>query len=160
MKILKGITDIFTGGASSVAAGVVDIVTEFIPSESKKTDLKLKLEGFLHKEKIELLEKTNEANQIFNKRISDMEGTAKDLKAIPILGSIIIFLRGCQRPLWGFACMFIDYQVLSANWEIADDPQRKALVIIINILVLTFLFGERTIKNLEPLILKVFGMKK
>ena len=38
--------------------------------------------------------------------------------------------------------------------------QQQTAMIVINILVLGFLFGERTIKNLEPLIIKVFGKVK
>jgi hypothetical protein len=87
----------------------------------------------------------------FDKRVADLEGTAKDLKAIPILGPIMLFLRGSQRPVWGFACMYLDFKVFGGAWALTD-PQIAGAFYAINFLVLGFLFGERAIANVAPAI--------
>ena len=97
---------------------------------------------------------TEAANQL-DRRISEQEGTAKDLLALPIVGRLMLFVRGIQRPTWGFATLYIDYRWFfdaSANFS----EQQELALTVINLLVLGFLFGERAVKNLEPLILKIF----
>jgi len=89
-----------------------------------------------------------------NDRISSQEGTAKDLLALPVVGRIIIFARGCQRPMWGYAVLYIDYKILSGSWLIPDGTSEQ-LVLIINYLVLGFLFGERAVRNIGPIIQKM-----
>ena len=93
--------------------------------------------------------------ETYEQRIRDLEGTASDLKTIPFIGSIVIFLRGCQRPLWGFAVLWMDFQVYSGSWKLIDGSKQEACFYVINILVLGFLFGERAIQNLMPLIERV-----
>lgn len=109
-----------------------------------------------------LLEKQKAANaalqsaaDALDKRIAEQEGTASDLKSIPLLGPVMLFLRGAQRPVWGFSTLYMDFKWF---FEVhAFTEQQQTAMIVINILVLGFLFGERTIKNLEPLIIKVFA---
>jgi hypothetical protein len=92
-----------------------------------------------------------------NKRIAEQEGTVSDLKSIPIIGTFIIFLRGCQRPVWGFGTLIMDFKWFFGAGTFTE--QQQTALIFINIIVLTFLFGERTIKNLEPLLSKLFAKK-
>jgi len=89
------------------------------------------------------------------KRAATLEGTAEDLKALPLIGRIIIFFRGCQRPVWGFAVLWMDWAWFT-DWKALSEMQEVALVVI-NGLVLGFLFGERAVKNLMPLILRMLG---
>ncbi len=108
------------------------------------------------------MDKQMQANKILtesaaqlDKRIAEQEGTAKDLLALPIIGRVMLFFRGIQRPVWGFGTLYIDYRWFfdaSANFS----EQQELALTVINLLVLGFLFGERAVKNLEPLILKVF----
>ena len=157
MNILAKVTD-FIGG--SLFKEIKDGVMSYIPPDMtpiQKADSELKIAEFLHEKEIELNRVLEDAAKQLNARINEQEGTAKDLKEIPILGSIILFLRGVQRPAWGFCAMYMDY-----IWFFSGKPfneQQQTAMMIINILVLGFLFGERTIKNLEPLIIKVFGGK-
>ena len=97
----------------------------------------------------------NESVRELNKRIEAQEGTASDLKSLPVIGSVVLFLRGLQRPAWGFFTMYLDYHWFTAVTDYTE--QQQTALITVNILVLGFLFGERTIKNLTPLIIKVFG---
>jgi len=177
-------------GLSTLISGIVNVVkgdgiksaTDFINtrwppdmSEEQKAQIELQLKEFDAKQKelehnreLAMLEKAHEADSEFNQRIKDMEGTASDLKTIPIIGSLIIFLRGVQRPLWGYCTLIMDFMVFSGKWTIVLTTASGItplgfILIIINFLVLGFLFGERAIKNvtpvLMPLIESVWGRK-
>jgi len=86
------------------------------------------------------------------------EGTASDLKSIPVLGAVMLFLRGSQRPVWGFATILLDYQVFSASWKL-DDPIISNAFWVVNFLVLGFLFGERAVTNIMPFITNMIQAK-
>lgn len=155
MSILSKVTN-FIGG--SLFREIKNTVKEYYPpdlSPVQRAEMEHKLELFLHEKELESNRILNEAAAQLDKRIAEQEGTAKDLREIPILGSIIIFARGAQRPIWGFATLFMDFKWLFQTYEFNE--QQQTAMIVINVLVLGFLFGERTIKNLEPLIIKVFG---
>lgn len=80
-----------------------------------------------------------------------MEGTATDLRAVPVIGPIMLFMRGAQRPVWGVATMWADAMWFSGKWGALSQQQESALWLI-NMLVLSFLFGERAVSNLAPLV--------
>jgi hypothetical protein len=101
----------------------------------------------------------NEADREFNARIRDLEGTAADLKSLPVLGNIMLFLRGSQRPIWGFCTLFLDYQVYSGAWKLTSGTQQEAAFYIINFLVLGFLFGERAVQNVMTYMSQFFTKK-
>lgn len=154
-----GILDILSDGVGSkLAEGAMDIAKGFFPAKLSEEDekrLNMQLKGMMNNHVKDMQIAANEEQAVFNQRISEMEGTAKDLKTIPIIGPIVIFLRGMQRPVWGFATLFIDFKWFSGDWKL-DEPQMNAMYLI-NLLVLGFLFGERAIKNLEPLIMKILA---
>ncbi|MBA7688214.1 hypothetical protein ES703_96693 [subsurface metagenome] len=151
----------FIGG--STVKTIADTVKAYFPpsmSEKEKADLSLKISQVEHAREVQLLTLANEADEVFNRRIRDMEGTAADLKTVPIIGHVIIFARGCQRPAFGIFTLIMDYQVMSGAWELELQSPKGIAFVVINILVLTFLFGERAIKNVMPLILNFFFAKK
>lgn len=155
MSFLSKVTD-FVGG--SLFKELKEGVMAYFPPDmtpAQKMEAEMKVQQFLHQKELEANKILNESAQQLDKRISEQEGTASDLKAIPILGTLILFLRGVQRPLWGFATLYMDFKWF---FEVRSfNEQQQTALIVINVLVLGFLFGERTIKNLEPLIIKVFG---
>lgn len=155
MSFLSKVTD-FIGG--SLFKELKDGVMAYFPPDmtpAQKMEAEIKIQQFLHQKELDANRILNESAQQLDKRIREQEGTASDLKAIPILGTLILFLRGVQRPLWGFATLYMDFKWF---FEVHNfDEQQQTALIVINVLVLGFLFGERTIKNLEPLIIKVFG---
>ena len=159
MGVLSKITE-FVGG--SLFKELKEGVMAYFPpdmSPQQKVEAELKLNEFLHQKQMDANRVLTESATQLDKRISEQEGTAKDLNGIPVLGTIILFLRGSQRPLWGFATLYMDYQwFFKPNLDL--DEQQQTALIVINILVLGFLFGERAIKNLEPLIIKVFAREK
>lgn len=155
MGILAKVTS-FLGG--SIFKEIKDGIMSYFPPDmtpQQKAEIELKIQGLLNEKEAQANRVLSEAADQLDKRISAQEGSAKDLKGIPLLGAVIIFLRAAQRPVWGYCTIYMDYR-----WFFEVDglsEQQQTAMIIINILVLGFLFGERTIKNLEPLIMKVFA---
>lgn len=151
------IASLFTGGLAST---VMDGIKTYFPpdmSDEQKAAVNLELQKIELQKQIEVNKAIAEAEKALNERIAQHEGTAKDLQALPIVGRVIVFARGCQRPLWGFGVMWADLQWFSGQWADLSQQQESALWVI-NFLVLGFLFGERAIKNVAPLISQV--MKK
>jgi len=158
MNIFAKISNAIGG---SLFGEVKEMITDYFPPDmnpQQKAELQEKLA------RLEM-EKTNsinsalaDAEKTLNQRIAEQEGTASDLKQLPVIGRVVLFLRGLQRPLWGFFAMYLDFFWFTTN-PVFTEQQQTALIVI-NILVLGFLFGERTIKNLSPLIIKVFGGKQ
>lgn len=155
MSVLAKVAE-FVGG--SLFKEIKETVISYFPpdmSPQQKAELEMKLQVLVAQKQLEANKVLSEASAQLDRRIAEQEGTASDLKGIPILGTIILFLRGAQRPLWGFATLWMDYKWFFELHTFTD--QQQTAMIVINMLVLGFLFGERTIKNLEPLIIKVFG---
>lgn len=159
MSLFSKVGDFLTGG---VVDTIADTVEKYFPpdmSEKQKADLKLAIKQLEHNQKIELLKLATEADAEFNDRIKAMEGTAKDLSQFGWLGRIVLFLRGCQRPVWGGLTMWMDVMWFSGKWAGMTQQQESALWLI-NALVLGFLFGERAIKNVAPFIKMMMESKK
>jgi len=155
MGFLAKVTEILGG---SIFKEIKEGVMSYFPpdlSPLQKAEMELKVTQLLSEKQIQANQVLNEAAVQLDKRIAEQEGTASDLKAIPLIGSIVIFLRGVQRPLWGYATLYMDYKWFFELHTFSE--QQHTAMIVINFLVLGFLFGERTIKNLEPLIIKVFA---
>lgn len=121
-------------------------------------DQKVQLEQIAMQREKNELDADAEGARAATERAALLEGTASDLKSIPVLGPIMLFLRGAQRPLMGYATMYLDYMVFSGAWKLEDDVQRNCFFLI-NMLVLAFLFGERAVKNLAPLITDMLAAK-
>ena len=150
MGLFDQITSLLGGG---VIKEVGDIVKSYFPptaTEQEKAAFQLALADQMHKREIELMRLAAEADAEFNRRIIEMEGTAADLKALPIIGPILLFMRGAQRPVWGFATLWLDWQTFAGAWTLTS--QQESILMAINVLVLGFLFGERAVKNIAPLL--------
>lgn len=157
--IIGSILNKFGGG---IIKEGFDVVKSYFPpsmTDKEKGEAQLAYERFIHQKQIELNSEALKVDQEFNNRIKDMEGTASDLKSIPILGSIIIFIRGAQRPVWGCFTLYADYMAFSKMWDLSEAPELRAMLLAINILVLGFLFGERAIKNILPFLKEFMGKK-
>lgn len=158
MNILKAIKGAINGVSGGFVDKAVDLVTGYLPNPEAKAEIKAKFQALeLEREKA-INEAVHVAAEDLNKRIAEQEGTAKDLMSLPFVGRIIIFARGAQRPIWGYATLYFDWQ-LFAN-ELTLTEQQTQLLWIINFLVLGFLFGERAVKNIMPLVVKMMEAKK
>jgi hypothetical protein len=144
--------DSIVGIATGLGGKLIDAAKEYFPpamSDAEKKAAELEMLKVAHEVEVELLQETTKAQAEFNQRIKDLEGTAKDLKVIPIIGPLVIFLRGLQRPVWGFAVMWIDFNVFSGIWKLETEMLQNAFWLV-NFLVLGFLFGERALQNVLP----------
>ncbi len=150
-----------------------DLVTTFPESlsEQDRKEIALRVENSLTQKfcdlKIAKIEVKNDVEDKFEK----VSQATKDLEKIPFFGKIGLFIRGMQRPIWGMALLYIDLQVLSGAWPLANKVSEVAVATattalsssiestfwLINLLVLGFLFGERAVKNVMPMINKRMG---
>ena len=155
MFFLDAISNLF--GKGGLGSTIVETVKDYFPPDMSEAD-RLKAERAIKaaadKQEKEMMIMAMQADKDLTDRIAKLEGTAQDLKQLPVVGRFIIFARGCQRPIWGFAALVMDF-LWFTEWSLTD--KQETALIVINVLVLGFLFGERTIKNLEPLIMKIFG---
>ncbi len=142
---------------------IIDTAMAYFPpdmSPEKKAEVQLMITNQAVEQQKLIFQQAHEMDVEFNQRIKDLEGTATDLKSVPFLGSIMLFLRGCQRPIWGFVAMYIDYMWFSGSWDIQSGSQQGSVFIIINFLVLGFLFGERALQNVLPYFMQLTQTKK
>lgn len=158
MSFLSAIGGIL-GGEKGLGGTILDAVKSYFPpdmSPEQKAQMEMAIKTAADKQANIVMDKAMEADKAVTDRIAKLEGTATDLLQLPVVGRFIMFLRGCQRPIWGFATLYLDF-LWFTEWKLTD--RQETALIVINVLVLGFLFGERTIKNLEPLLLQVFGQK-
>lgn len=158
MDILGGLAKALGGG--DVFSTIIDTVKEYVPSAEKKLELQLKVQAIANDHQLKVLEATNEAEKTFNEKIAQYEGTAADLKAVPILGPVMLFARGSVRPLFCFYTLYMDYMVMSGMWNLEQGPVRGNVFVIMNTLVLGFHFGERALQNIMPLITNMVVAKQ
>ena len=156
------IAKVFDFLSDGIGSKIVDTVKEYYPpsmSESEKSELSLRIDAAANKQTNEAIKLANEAQVAFDKRTTEMEGTASDLIRMGWLGSIIIFLRGSQRIVWGYGTLYLDIMVFNGSWKLIAGTQENSFYLI-NLLVLGFLFGERAIKNVMPIITQFMQARK
>ncbi len=142
-------------GIVGIADSFSDAIDKIFTSDEERLQAKNELEKIQAQARLEAYRLTEELNLKYthelNERIAELEGTAKDLLALPIIGRVMVFLRGSQRPTWGFGVLYFDFMIFSEQWQLMEGTQESAFWII-NFLVLGFLFGERAVKNILPLV--------
>lgn len=157
MTLFKKIADLATGGIGKLA---LEVAEKYFPPQMSPADkqaARLAFEQLEIQRRAQVDQAALQAEQALTQRIKALEGSAADLKQIPILGSLVLFLRGCQRPLWGFATLYLDW-LWFAQWTLTE--KQESALIAINLLVLGFLFGERAVKNISPFIAEIFRARK
>ena len=150
MGLLTKVASFFGGDA---VREVASVVKEYFPpdvSPKERAELEIRLNEIAARRDAEGQAAMESAERSLTERIAQLEGTAQDLRSIPVVGPIVIFLRGLQRLVWGYSTLYADLMWFSGMWEL-EERQESALWII-NFLVLGFLFGERALQNLMPLI--------
>lgn len=158
MGWLSKVGDFLTGGLGDA---IVETAKEYFPpdlSPQQKAQIELATKKAAQKQERELIRLNNEQVAEFNTRIKEMEGTASDLKQFGWIGKIVIFLRGLQRPFWGFGTFYLDSRWFFSMNEFTE--RQELALVTINILVLVFLFGERALKNISPLIARILEARK
>jgi len=161
---ISTIGNIITGGVfKDVGLKVLDTIIGRFPekmSDEDRHQAEIEVMKIVNEKEIEALKQWNEQERNFQKFITDMEGTSAALKQMPIIGRAILFLRGAFRPLMAFGIAYTDLQVFSGGWNLqevggAQADQVWSLLYVINFLVIGFYFGERALRNLQPLIEKM-----
>jgi hypothetical protein len=155
MKWLKAL--IGGEGGGLIGKGLEFINERWPPdmSEQQRRQMEVVVKDMLHRQEMEIANAMREDEKLFNERTIAMEGTASDLKSIPVVGAVVIFLRGAFRPAFSYMTAYIDWLYFSTNTAYWTD-QQQTLLLTMNLLVLIFFFGERAIKNVMPAILQVF----
>ena len=154
--MFKRILDFATGG---IGGKLADKLVSLIPDklgDAEKAQLKAETLAATREHEIELMLLAQEAERDFAARIQAMEGTAADLAEAGWLGRVLMALRGAQRPVWGFGVLVIDFMVFSGRWDLAGGEvggvSLESAFWLINALVLGFLFGERSLRNVLPIL--------
>lgn len=93
----------------------------------------------------------NEADKLLTDRMSALDGTASDLKAIPYAGPVMLFVRGSQRIIISYGTAWLDYLYLTGAMPLNDIQSR--MIFTATMLVFIVLFGERAVKNVAPLVI-------
>ncbi len=153
-RLASELGNMLTGG---LAQTIFDGIKVYFPPDmtpEQQARLRLELERIEQDKRQQTDKALLDAEQMLTERISKLEGTASDLKSLPVVGRLMLFARGCQRPVWGFFTMYLDWCWFS-EWTLSEKQQLA--LIVVNILVLGFLFGERAIRNLTPLISRLFN---
>ena len=112
MSVLSKLTDFISGG---LFKEIKETAMAYLPpkmSEEEIRQFEADLDAAAFDKEIRLQELLADAANQLDKRIAEQEGTAEDLRTIPILGPLMLFLRGCQRPIWGFATLVMDFKWL------------------------------------------------
>jgi hypothetical protein len=158
MSLLDSLADVATGGLGRT---ILDGIKAYFPPDmtpEQKAQLALAAQNIELQKSIEFNKAQQEAEKNINDRIAMYEGSASDLKSIPYIGAVMLLLRGAQRPVWGFATLYLDYGVFSGLWSLSDPTISNAFWVI-NFLVLGFLFGERAVTNIMPFITEMIKAK-
>lgn len=158
MSILGKIGDLV---GSSLFKEVKDVVMAYFPPEvppEKRLEMQMKLDEAEARKREQIAAALAESERMITERVALVEGSAQDLRAIPLVGPAVIFLRGLQRPLWGYATLYGDAMWFMGRWQLTE--QQESALWVINFLVLGFLFGERAVQNVAPLIADIMTKKR
>lgn len=157
MSVLSKVVDFFGGGTANT---ILDIAKTYWPPSLTKDQVAAIEKGIVEatrQHELKLQQLALDQDHEFNNRIKEMEGTAKDLQQFGWVGQVIVFLRGCQRPIFGYFTIGMDYMIFSGKYvlppQTTEFPEPiTATFYFLNILVLVFLFGERALRNVIPLL--------
>lgn len=158
MSFLDGLTNIL---GTSLFKEVKDVIKEYWPpdlSPQERLEAQIKIDAAETAKLQQISAALAESERMITERVTLLEGSAQDLRAIPLIGPVVLFLRGLQRPLWGYGTMYADCMWFMGRWPMSD--QQESALWVINFLVLGFLFGERAVQNVAPLIAEVMSKRR
>lgn len=158
MSILSGIGDLI---GSSLFKEAKEIVMAYFPPEvppEKRLEMQIRLDEVEARKREQLSAALAESERMITERVALVEGSAQDLRTIPVVGPLVLFLRGLQRPLWGYATLYGDAMWFMGKWTLSE--QQESALWVINFLVLGFLFGERAVQNVAPLIADLMSKRR
>jgi hypothetical protein len=157
VSFLAKLTEIVGGSLFKEAKEVVMAYWPPEVSPEKRLELQAKLNDIELEKSRQLDQAIADAETRLTERIALTEGSAQDLRALPVIGPLVLFLRGLQRPAWGYATLYGDAMWFMGRWNL--NAQQESALWVINFLVLGFLFGERAVQNVAPLIAELMKNK-
>ena len=157
MSFLAKLTEIVGGSLFKEAKEVVMAYWPPEASPEKRLELQAKLNEIELTKSRQIDQAIADAETRLTDRIAMTEGSAQDLRALPVIGPLVLFLRGLQRPVWGYATLYGDAMWFMGRWQL--NAQQESALWVINFLVLGFLFGERAVQNVAPLIAELMKSK-
>lgn len=150
MSLFSKVADLLGGG---LAETIVDAAKVYFPpamTPQERAGVEEAIRKASRDHEVKLLQLAQAEQAAFDARVKEQEGTASDLKAMPVIGPVVVFARGAQRPVWGFATLWMDWLYFFGGHSFTD--KQESAIYVINILVLGFLFGERAVKNVMPIV--------
>lgn len=158
MNFLTGLTDLL---GTSLFKEVKDAIKEYWPpdiSPKERLEAQIRIDAAETAKLQQINAALAESERMITERVTLLEGSAQDLRAIPLIGPLVLFLRGLQRPLWGYGTMYADCMWFMGQWRLNE--QQESALWVINFLVLGFLFGERAVQNIAPLITEMMAKRR
>jgi hypothetical protein len=168
MSFFTKVINFISGG---IGEKIIETVREYFPpalSEADRVKIEVAIREASRQHELRLIALAQREQQAFDQRVKELEGTAADLRQFGFIGKIVIFLRGIQRPIWGFFVLYLDLMVFSGRWEfrgVESGGASGALPLdllsafwVVNFLVLGFLFGERAMRNVMPFFKQRMGV--
>jgi len=155
--ILEKLTSIVGGSLFKEAK---EVIMAYWPPEvppEKRLEMQAKLNEIELAKSRQIDQAIADAEMRLTERIALTEGSAQDLRAMPVVGPLVLFLRGLQRPVWGYATLYGDAMWFMGRWQL--NTQQESALWVINFLVLGFLFGERAVQNVAPLIAEIMAKR-
>ena len=153
MGLLSTAKDLLLGNGSGLVSEIKELALAYFPPDmppEKRMEFELRAQQAQAAKELQVAQIVNDAERSITERTAMLEGTAQDLKGIPFLGPVVLFLRGLQRIIWSYATIYMDWLWFTAQYE--TTPIQDRALLVINILVLGFLFGERAVQNVAPML--------
>ncbi len=135
-------------------------ILEALPTtfdEQVQKNISLKIESLIDKQTSDIKIARANLKAEIDSRIQALASSTKDLEKVPVVGTLGLFIRGMQRPIWTLSLLYVDLKVLSNSWTITAGSQVESVFWLLNLLILGFLFGERAVKNVMPVINQRLG---
>lgn len=181
MSLFDSIKKLLTGSNKDLTSKVIDVTKDYLPTDmtdKSKMDLNMAISQEIKNHELAILEQAHLETIEFNNQLKATEGTASDLLQAGLPGRILLFIRGSQRIIYNIAILVIDIiwlftdKIHLTTMQIPDpsypgklltvaDPITSAkltVLVTLNLLAMSFLYGERAFKNLTPMITTVVGM--
>jgi hypothetical protein len=99
-----------------------------------------------------VMSEARQEGSAFRSFVLAYEGEAKDYKDIPLIGPIMMLIRGLIRPGFTLGVAYWDWCYFTAQSLELWTHDKTNLLFAINLIVLIFWFGERTVQYVMPLI--------
>ena len=116
------------------------ILNKFVADKMPEAD-RIKLQNEFE---LEARRQAADESTEFHRFVTDYAGSAADYKDIPFLGPFMLLIRGLVRPATTYATMYFNWRYFT---QTGFPENAVSLLMAMNIIVLSFWFGDRIISN-------------